>query len=229
MRRRVPILLAGGALALVLGCRDSTEPSSSAGADALGAVSASFNGSNHRLSTIFVIDPSGGTVSLFGLFKLSFPAHSVCVVGSSYGAGHWDDPCTTITHSLVVHATLEESHGRLWVDFSPGIRFAPSDDPSQWVTISTDIHSQYIRSRGDGSHDGLGTLAILYAPSIGSFPVDEVKTTGDPSLGSVLDFNSGSIWRRIKHFSGYSVLTGETCDPTSGDPYCVSSDVAQSN
>jgi hypothetical protein len=29
------------------------------------------------------------------------------------------------------------------------------------------------------------------------------------------------VWRRIKHFSGYSLSSGAPCEDTAGDPDCV--------
>jgi hypothetical protein len=29
------------------------------------------------------------------------------------------------------------------------------------------------------------------------------------------------VWRRIKHFSGYNVVSGLPCDPSPDDPNCV--------
>jgi hypothetical protein len=62
--------------------------------------------------------------------------------------------------------------------------------------------------------------AINYSPAIdGSAVVDALV---DPSVRTVVVGNSGKIFRRIKHFSGYQIVwDGTPCDPADGNPSCV--------
>jgi hypothetical protein len=36
-----------------------------------------------------------------------------------------------------------------------------------------------------------------------------------------VNLTTGLVWRRVKHFSGYSVTSGLACDPSPGNPDCV--------
>jgi hypothetical protein len=215
MRRHVPIILAGIAMAAAFGCRDIAVPS--AATPASSGISASLipvsNGNSGTVSC--TVNPNqASTCSVLGLFVVNFPAHSVCALNSSYGPTHWYDPCSTITAPLTVTATVQNTHGRIWVDFSPSIRFVPSNNPNLWVTISDMTHAAYVIA-----HGGNSTLGILWATSIGAVP--QVDWSGDPTLAPVFNRHTGLIWRRILHFTGYNVITGDECDPTDGDPYCI--------
>lgn len=130
--------------------------------------------------------------------SLVFPAHSLCVLGSAYGPGNWDKPCTLATQALTVNAKAWlDKTGHARVDFDKQIRFAPSNIPSQWVVIQfADLQA---------SLDPF--FNILYCPSATSGCYDESKT--DPSLLTVRDPITGRVTRRIKHFSGYNVAAGD--------------------
>ena len=134
---------------------------------------------------------------------LTFPAHSLCALGSSYGPTEWDNPCTLATSSLTVNAKAWlDANGHARVDFDKQIRFAPSQNPSQWVVITfADLQASL-----DPFYN------ILYCPTATSGCYDESKV--DPSLATVRNPVTGKITRRIKHFSGYNVAAG---DDGSGD------------
>ena len=53
--------------------------------------------------------------------------------------------------------------------------------------------------------------ALLYAPEIGAAPLDE--GTIDPTMVTVIRMRDGLIWRRLKHFSGFTISLGRACDP----------------
>ena len=176
----------------------------------------------------FVIPAAGGQVTLFGLYTLDVPANAVCDPNAQdsrdgYAAGAWDAPCTVLTTDITVHATLQWSHNRLWADFSPSLRF----DPNQTVTISTGLMAPLVRYYADeNNHDASNGRSkkwgILFSSSINGQPIDDAKS--DPSVRTVIDFSTGRISRRIKHFTGYNILTGEACTPSPDDPFCVEGD-----
>jgi hypothetical protein len=46
----------------------------------------------------------------------------------------------------------------------------------------------------------------------------------DPSLVTHVDLNTGTVWRRVKHFSGYLMGSGESCEPSPDFPECIAVD-----
>ena len=168
----------------------------------------------------FDIDTAASTISLGDRFTLSFPANAVCdPSSSSYGVGHWNDDCVPTARSVNVHAKIWQRDGRVYVDFSPALRFAPSAN----VTISTTLLASMLAGRADlaATPRMLHGYALQYSPD-GSSRVNEVATLGDSSLLTHIDLQTGLVWRRIKHFSGYVIAySGEPCDPDLGDPLCI--------
>jgi len=177
-------------------------------------------------STDFNLTARGGTFSVGGLFTLSFPANSVCdPARSSYGPTEWDRPCVTLSgdQSISVHASLNLTGAVMGVDFSPALRFSPSTQ----VIISTDLFAYVIKARGSyfaANPDLLNFLAVYYTPSLGATPVPDF--VADPSVITHVDLGSGIVWRRIKHFSGYSQTAGTACDPGPNNPDCIAVDKA---
>ena len=145
-------------------------------------------------SVDFVISPNGGIVDL-GNHAVVFPAQSVCdPATSSYGPGTWDDPCTPLQAPISVHAEVRRVNGQTAVDFTPSLRFVPSDNPARWVWLVMYTPSAVGRSDLTGFN-------ILWESALGAPGVDE--TPLDPSLRTYIDTWRGTSLRRIKHFSGY--------------------------
>jgi hypothetical protein len=224
MRHSVKLFLAGAAFLSIASCsNDAVGPSRSA-PPILSRTNPALAALATPAAFDFVIPAQGGTVSVMGMYKVSFPANAVCDPSADdsrdgYAAGAWDAPCTVLGSDLTVHATLKWSHKRLWIDFSPAIRF----EPSAVVTIWTDIMApvvEYYSADGTDASGGLSrTWGIAYAPGIDVPPVNDAAL--DPSTATTIDFATGRISRRIKHFSGYNILMGTECDPADGDPYCI--------
>ena len=141
----------------------------------------------------FTVTPAGG-VFFMGSNAVVFPANSICdPSSSSYGAGTWDDTCTPLSTPLTIHATVRSANGATWVDFSPSIRFVPSELSRQWVYM-------YMASAN----------AILFAPTLGAQGVDDAA--GDATVRTYFDgHNAGYTLRRIKHFTGYMTSSGRSC------------------
>lgn len=183
-----------------------------------------YNGSarfwGYRTAT-FKLTSAGGTYNIGDSFyTLTVPANAVCNLQSSYGPGTWDTPCTTLgaDESITVTATYGFSLTGPVVDFSPELRFSPSTQ----VTLSTSLYSFVLTSgRYYFSHNpsALRFFGMYYVPSLGGNVVTDAAL--DPSLVTHINLNTGLVWRRIKHFSGYSVATGLACDPSPDDPDCV--------
>ncbi|MGH7619771.1 MAG: hypothetical protein ACREPM_21370 [Gemmatimonadaceae bacterium] len=60
---------------------------------------------------------------------------------------------------------------------------------------------------------------MFYEPTLGAKLVGDAST--DASLVTHINLSTGAVWRRIKHFSGYSVTAGTACDPSPDNPDCV--------
>lgn len=152
-------------------------------------------------SADLLVEPSGG-VFFLGKHSLYFPPNTICDPAiSTYGPTEWDQPCTTITEPIAIHAKLVEKDGRSWVDFTPHLRFAPSEDESRWVYI-------FMSTKASVGKRLIGKNAppILWSPAIGVPGIDEALL--DPTLKTKWDKKLGGVYRRIKHFSGYNVWSG---------------------
>ena len=175
-------------------------------------------------SNSFTLTAQGGSFNVNGLFTLNFPANSVCDPGqSSYGPGHWDDPCVTLSgdQSIQLHSVVVLTPNGMAVDFSPHLRFSPNTI----VTISTNIFAPVLLANPSffAQHpNSLSALVVSYSPSLSDSPVDDYVS--DPSLITHVNLSTGQIWRRVKHFSGYSVTNGQPCDPSPDNPDCVEVD-----
>lgn len=154
-------------------------------------------------SADLLIEPSGGLFYL-GKHVLYFPANTICDPAiSTYGVTEWDKPCTAITQPIRVHARLREEGGRSWIDFSPHLRFVPSDDDSKWVYLF-----MYTKAAEGRKLSASNAPPILWSPEIGAPGIDEALL--DETLKTKWDKKLGGVYRRIKHFSGYNVWSGWT-------------------
>jgi hypothetical protein len=215
MRRNYWVVVASALVIGVLtGCSENTVVApaaapSTAPASAMFAPSASpqlsLSGNGVRNGvTRFTVSPSGG-IYFVGNHAVVFPARSICdPAASTYGEGQWDAPCTPLNRPLTITARLSTANGASAVDFSPSIRFVPSASPSRWVWIF--MHAPQARGTDD-----LSQFAILFSPSLGATPVNDA--VNDATLRTYVDTRSGVSFRRIKHFTGYSVGAGFTDEP----------------
>jgi hypothetical protein len=222
MRRLALYLLVGAVSAAVVACQDSLvapaskqlSPSSSAP-----SLSLSNNGRSDRsvISTL-TISPAGGTYRV-GDFDVVIPAGAVCDPGSTrYGPKHWDSDCTPANRDITVSVVAETHKDRVSIDFKPDLRFRPSAGS---VIVRTDAYRDQLTSDAvrqlPPSSSYFSNFAILYMPTGGQSHIDEVRSTGDRSLMTHVDLESGLVWRRVKHFSGYMVTAGQKCDVSSPD------------
>lgn len=154
----------------------------------------------------FVVDPTVATTIKAGDHQVYFPANSICDPATSdYGESMWDQPCQPLTQPITIHASWSSKYGHAFIDFQPALRFVPTSDPSQYVTITMkdyydfDLTKQY--------------PIVWQRPSDGLW-VDESLT--DPSMATLMDAPGNRVSRRLKHFSGYMVAGAEVCDAYSG-------------
>ena len=168
----------------------------------------------------FVVDGGGGSFSL-GAYTVSFSGNSVCDPSvSTYGDTEWDKSCAVLAdaQSIKVHATVSRTSTGIAVDFTPALRFSPSAN----VIVSTDVFASYIVANQDyfrTHRSALSAFAILYSPSLGATGVSDFAA--DRSVTTHVDLNTGLVWRRVKHFSGYSIVSGQPCEPSPDNPDCI--------
>jgi hypothetical protein len=213
MRRNYWVVVASAlVIGVVTGCSDNSvvAPAAPTGAPTsmfsapTGHPSLSLSGENAANGTSqFTVNPAGG-VYFVGNHALVFPARSICnPATSSYGPGEWDAPCTPLNRPLTITARVSTVSGVRAVDFSPEIRFVPSSNPARWVWLF--MYTPEARS----AHD-LSAFNIMFAPSLGATPVNDAAQ--DATLRTYVDPRSGVSFRRIRHFTGYIVMTGFTDD-----------------
>jgi len=229
MRRNTLPLLVGAAAALAVACRDSTvaparnSNSLSASASPLDSKSG-FNQNRTLLGTI-ELSPNGGTYHV-GDFDVVIPAGAVCDPATAkYGAKHWDQDCKPANRSITVQVTAQRHGQDVSVDFQPDIRFRPS---AGWAVIQTSAYGGLLTSSSirqlSPTSPFFQNFAILYVPTGTSSHIDEVQSTGDLTMVTHVDLRTGVVWRRVKHFSGYLVVSGTSCGVTptgAPDPSCT--------
>ncbi len=207
--RRLTSLLTVSALAVAASCADQVAPTAPVTSPTDPALALSRVGPEHgRGGSTLYLSPRGGVYHIGG-YRLVVPPHAVCnPATSSYGPGTWDQPCDPATVRVKVTASVTTIGGRDYVDFSPRLRFVPSNEPSRWVTIHT-FRRAAIGGRGD-----LRRFSILFSETPGGPLVDE--SARDATLATHVNVRTGAVWRRIEHFTGYNVYTGLVDDCTPG-------------
>ena len=140
----------------------------------------------------FVIDPSQPQALQLGASHLDIPANAVCDLAStSYGPDHWDESCTPQTDTFTVTAVVRNAAtDHPSVDFEPALRFSPDANVGLYLFVTDDATLDASRT-------------VKYCNATGC--VDESVT--DPSLVSNVDLVNRVVFRRIKHFSGFIVLS----------------------
>jgi hypothetical protein len=225
MRGFSRFVIASAAIAAIAGCSDSTTSPREATVRDIApgdGPSLDYNGPSRFYgfkSASFTITAAGGTFAIGDLYTLVVPANAVCVPGSSYGPGTWDQPCTTLKEgqSVKITATYGFANSGPVVDFGPELRFAPSTQ----VTLSTSLFAPVLtlfRGYFQANPSALKYFSIYYTPDLGNTRVSDAAL--DPSLTTHINLKTGVVWRRIKHFSGYNQASGLACDVTLGDPDC---------
>jgi hypothetical protein len=175
-------------------------------------------------TTTFTVTSAGGTFVLNGVMVVNFPANSVCdPAKSSYGDGTWDKPCQVLQDdaSVTFTATTRVTSSGVAVDVSPAVRFSPS----AVVTVGTTLFGPVLTSNKNyyaSNPSALSNLAFGYSSSLGGTYVHDY--TSDISLITHVNLTTGVIWRRVKHFSGYMIATGEPCEPSPDNPDCIEVD-----
>jgi hypothetical protein len=228
MRRYVPLLIAGAAL-VAAGCRDTIAPRSAARSDVkvvapvvlFGGgrlVSIQENGEPEVVDTIpFVLSPEGGSVNI-GNLTLNYPANAVCDPATSgYGEGTWLNACETLTDTIQMTARFWVTDGQAYAEFSPDIRFSP-DKVVRLATGASELKGMVL------TDSLMAQYQVLYMSVHGTslYLIDD--SWNDSALATVFGVvdgvATGNRSRRIYHFSGYYVRSGDRCDEDAGDAVC---------
>lgn len=148
------------------------------------------------MSADFTVTPSGGLFTL-GNHAVYFPANSICDPETSgYGPELWNAPCQPLDRSIDFHAEIRAgAGGATWIDFSPAVRFVPSEDPNQTVWILMKAGADIT----EGNYQG---FALKWMPNGNPEEVVDESLT-DASLVTYVDLERDIVFRRVKHFSGY--------------------------
>ncbi len=101
------------------------------------------------------------------------------------------------------------------IDFSPALRF----NPTKTVTLTTAAYASVISSHFSSHRELLRNFGIYYTPDLGMAGATDAAF--DQTLRTYISLSTGLVWRRVKHFSGYSITVGLPCDPSPDNPDCV--------
>jgi hypothetical protein len=150
----------------------------------------------------FVIDPTQPQEIHAGDHVVKFPANSICDPATSgYGEELWDAPCDPLQTPITIHATYDSKFGHASMQFEPALRFVPTTDPSQYVTITMkdywDLDPNY-------------QYPIFWQRPSDGLWLDESAL--DPTLFATKDAATNTVSRRLKHFSYYWLGGSEVCD-----------------
>jgi hypothetical protein len=196
MRNYAKAFFAFAALATISACSDNNSAAPSAEAPTFVAPA---NFARVGNSIVFRVNNSDGVVKHLGKHLISIPAGAICdPLTSGYGASFWDKPCQPLKGSIIITATvLQDGDGQPYVDFQPAMRFAPDKEVMLFLR--------------QGLNSGKKQLFVNYCNNLG-YCYDE--SLADPSVKPFRIGRTPVLGRRLKHFSGYNIGVGESCNGT---------------
>ena len=140
----------------------------------------------------FAIDPNVTNTLTFGESRLMLPDHAICKLATTpYGPGYWDQACIAEDGLVTITAVIRNAQtNNPSIEFSPAMRFNPDRKVQLFLQV-----------------DNAATLSsmsrMLYCGPFSTFCQDE--SLSDASLLTSVDVTKNTVFRRIKHFSGYTV------------------------
>lgn len=137
-------------------------------------------------------DPSRDQSFNLGPNHLDIPANSVCnLVTSGYGSAYWNKPCRAEKLPITLVITIKgASSDHPAIQFAPAMRFNPTKNVQLYMYAP---HVSITDQRN---------WLMTYCPDTGKC-IDESLT--DSSLQTYIDYSANVLFRRVKHFSGYTV------------------------
>jgi hypothetical protein len=199
--RPLGLLLSGVVVASSACSMDATAPSSPMAAPAP-AVRATGNysggGSDDHFPTagavtyVVTVDPQRSNLLHFGGHTLKIPANAICNENAGYGVESFDLGCKAEKDPVTITAIVRASESGIpRIDLLPQLRFSPK----RAVTLSLRVPD--LQSIGPSP-------TILYCSTASTdLCIDE--SVLDPTLATHADVRASTLFRRIKHFSGYFV------------------------
>jgi hypothetical protein len=197
MRNYARAFFALGALVMVSACADNAV----APAAEVSAFVAPANFVRVGNVVTFRVNNAQGITKKLGAHVISIPAGAICDLSSGYGKTEWDKTCEPLKGSIVITATiLQDSDQHPYVDFQPALRFSPSKEVMLFLK--------------QGHNTAKRSLSVQYCNAL-AYCYDESLV--DPSLKPFRVGHQPVIARRLKHFSGYVVVSGDICNGTITD------------
>ena len=200
---RALVALNLAAVALVTACSDvpTSSPSRLAPGDAPSLTS--YTVGDTTVSTFDYNPLLSYDLPLGGGHRLALPANSVCdPTTSGYGPSLWDSPCAPRVLPLQFEVrTWRDATGRARMVVTPDVRFVPGSNVV--VRLKDDAAAAAAKS------------VIVWCPTGALTCVDE--SLQDASMATKASPNSGFVYRRLKHFSGYNVVVDRSGDEGSFD------------
>lgn len=141
----------------------------------------------------FTVNPAyAESYDIGGVHRVDLQAGAICDPATTlYGAAEWDKPCTPATRPITFTTKFwTDATGHARVTFSPDVRFVPGK--TNTITL-----------KDKDAAAMMAGLDIVWCPTGTTRCVNESLT--DSSLDTRLNSN-GTLSRRIKHFSGYTVV-----------------------
>ncbi len=139
-----------------------------------------------------LIDPTRDQSFNLGPNHLEIPADAICsLTRSGYGPKYWDSKCAPERAPVELTVIIKNaSSNHPSIDFYPAMRFNPKK------VVQLYMYAPRV------SMDDAKNWTMLYCPDKGGC-VDESLT--DKSLQTSIDYSNNVLFRRVKHFSGYTV------------------------
>ncbi|MDQ2667418.1 MAG: hypothetical protein M3Z05_15580 [Gemmatimonadota bacterium] len=139
-----------------------------------------------------LVNPTVDNSFNLGLNHLDIPADGICnLLNSGYGPTYWDKPCKAQRVPIVLTVIIKNSQSsHPSIDFFPAMRFNPKK------TVELYMYAPHV------SKDDAKNWQMLYCPDRGHC-FDE--SLGDAALLTSIDYTNNVLFRRVKHFSGYTV------------------------
>ena len=193
--QRTRTLLAVAATLALAACSDSVS-SPSAPSSALRASGPHLTIGTTSVVSFWVNPMIDNIYQSYEGHRVIIPANSICQVGvSGYGAGTWDNACSTATAPILFTiTTTTNAQGLSNMTVQPDVRFSPAKQVTVFFKDSV------------ASHTPGAVIRYCNATNTLTGCVDESKN--DASLMTYRDPSAGYIYRRLKHFSGYNVTFG---------------------
>ena len=191
-RNYAKAFFAFAALATVGAC---AEKSTVAPAEQAEVIAVPANFARVGNTVVFRVNNAEGVTKKIGAHVINIPAGAICALTSSYGSTEWNKPCQPLSGSIVITATVfQDNDAQPYIDFQPALRFSPNKEVMLFFrqghnTAKTELVIKYCNNLGHCTDESL-TDASLKPFRIGQTPI---------------------LGRRLKHFSGYMVVAGESC------------------